>query len=182
MNFLSSEVAWCFYKSILQSCIEYCFHGWVGATSCYLNIGISCKKLECRTANHSFDILPHFQNKAALSLFCRYCFGRCSPELTEPFLLPYFGGGYTRYSNRLHDFPVTIPGCYKDVYGSSFFTRTARLWDSLSAECFPLTYYQNGFKGAMPSFPYFAGWFLGVWKLMLPNLKSLRQIIHFLVQ
>ena len=73
-----------------------------------------------------------------------------------------FGGGNTRYSNRLYDFSVTIPGCYKDVYVSSFFTRTARLWNSLSAEGFPLTYYQNGFEGAMPSFLYFAGWFLGV--------------------
>ena len=35
-------------------------------------------------------------------------------------------------------------------------------WNSRSAECFPLPYYQNGFKGAMPRFSYFAGWLLGV--------------------
>ena len=126
MKFLSSEVAWCFYKSTIRSCIEYCFHDWVGATSCYLNIGISCKNwnVGLLIIHHSCDILPHYQNLATLGLFCRYCFGRYSPEL---FVLPYFGGGYIRYSNKLYDFSVTIPVCYKDVYVRSFFTRTARL-------------------------------------------------------
>ena len=52
----------------------------------------------------------------------------------------------TRYSDTLHDFSVTITRCYKDVYVNSFFPRTARLWNSLSIECFPLTYNLNGFK------------------------------------
>ena len=48
----------------------------------------------------------------------------------------------------LHDFSVTIPRCYKDVYINSFFPRTARLWNSLPIECFPfpLTYDLSGFK------------------------------------
>ena len=41
---------------------------------------------------------------------------------------------------------VTIPRCYKDIYANSFFHRTARLWDSLPIECFPLTYDLNGFN------------------------------------
>ena len=44
------------------------------------------------------------QNVASLSLFYRYYFGRCSSELAELVPLPY-----SRYSNRLHDFSVTIP-------------------------------------------------------------------------
>ena len=52
----------------------------------------------------------------------------------------------TCYSDRLHDFSVTIPRCYKDVYINSFFPRTARLWNSLPIVCFPLTYDVNGFK------------------------------------
>ena len=134
---------------------------------------------ECRTVNHSLDTLTHCLNAATLSLFWRYCFGRCSSELAEVFLLPYFNGRYTCYSNRLHDFSVTIPGYYKDVYVSSIFPRTARLWNSLREECFPLTYYRNGFKGARPKFPYFAVWLLCVWKYILSNLKSSRQIILF---
>ena len=62
--------------------------------------------------------------------------------------LPYSRGRSTRYSDRLHDFSVTIPRCYKDVYVNSFFPRTAGLWNSLPIECFPfpLTYDLSGFK------------------------------------
>ena len=41
---------------------------------------------------------------------------------------------------------VFIPRCYKDVYVKSFFPRTARLWNALPVECFPLTYDLSGFK------------------------------------
>ena len=61
-------------------------------------------------------------------------------------LLDKLQGRSTCYSDRLHDFSVTIPRCYKDVYVNSFFPRTARLWNSLPIECFPLTYHLNGFK------------------------------------
>ena len=58
--------------------------------------------------------------------------------------LPYSRG--TCYSDRLHDFSVTIPRCYKDVCVNSFFPRTARPRNSLPIECFPLTYNLNGSK------------------------------------
>ena len=90
--------------------------------------------------------LAHRRNVASLSLFYRYYFGRCSSELAQLFPLPYSRGRSTRYSDRLHDFSVTIPRGYKDVYVNSFFPRTARLWNSLPIECFPLTYDLNGFK------------------------------------
>ena len=35
--------------------------------------------------------------------------------------------GPTHYSNRLNDFSITIPICYKNVYVSSFFPGTGRL-------------------------------------------------------
>ena len=60
--------------------------------------------------------------------------------------LPFSRGRSTHYSDRLHDFSVTIPRCYTDVYVNSFFLRTAKLWNSLPKECFPLTYDLNGFK------------------------------------
>ena len=52
----------------------------------------------------------------------------------------------THHSDRLHDFSVTIPRCCKDVYVNSFFPCTARLWNSLPIECFPLTYDLNGYN------------------------------------
>ena len=88
----------------------------------------------------SLEPLPHRRNVASLSLFYRCYFGRCSSELTQLVPLPVSRGRPTRYSDRLHDFSVTIPRCSKDVYVNSFFSRTARLWNSLPIECFPLTY------------------------------------------
>ena len=111
-----------------------------------MNIWDELQKREYRPVNHSFETLPHCLNLATLSLFCRYCFGRCSSELAKLFLLPYLSGRSTGYSNRLHDFSVTILGCFNDVSVSSFSPCTVRLWNSLPAECFLLTYYQNGFK------------------------------------
>ena len=55
-------------------------------------------------------------------------------------------GRPTCYSDRMHDFSVTISRYYKDVYVNSFFPRIARLWNSLPIECFLLAYDLNGFK------------------------------------
>ena len=94
----------------------------------------------------SVEPLAHCRNVASLSLFYRHYFGRCSFELTELAPLPFSGGRSRRYSDRLHDFSVTIPRCYKNVNVNNFFPRTARLGNSLPVECFPLTYDLNGFK------------------------------------
>ena len=91
----------------------------------------------------SLEPLAYCRNVASLGLFYRYYFGRCLAQLVP---LPFCGGRSTHYSDRLHDFSVTIPRCYKDVYVNSFFPHTARLWNSLPIECFPLTYDLSGFK------------------------------------
>ena len=53
------------------------------------------------------------------------------------------------YSERLPDFSVTIPRCYKDIYVNSLFPHTSMLWNSLSAKCFPLKYILNGLKSLL---------------------------------
>ena len=130
--------------------MEYCCHVWADTPSCYLKLSDKLQKRICRTVGHSLATslkpLAHCRNIASLSLFYSYYFGRCSFELAQPVPLPYSRGRPTRYSDRLHDFSVTIPRCYKGVYDNSFFPRTARLWNSLPTECFPLTYGLNGFK------------------------------------
>ena len=156
MKFLSPEVALYLYKSTIRPCMEYCYHAWVGALSCYLELLDKLQKRICRTVGPSLaaclEPLAHCQNVASLSLFYRYYFGRCSSELAQLVPLPYSQGRSTRYSDRLHDFSVTIPRCYKDVYVNSFFPRTARLWNSLPIECFLLTYDLNGFKSRINSY------------------------------
>ena len=116
----------------------------------YLELLDKLQKRICRTVGPSLAVslepLAHHRNVVSLSLFYRYYFGRCSSDLAELFPLPYSRGRSTRYSDRLHDFSVTIPRCYKDVYVNSFFPCTARLWNSPPIECFPLTYDLSGFK------------------------------------
>ena len=150
MKFLSPEVALYLYKSTIRPSMEYCCHVWAGAPSCYLELLDKLQKQICRTVDPSLAVSPeplaHCRNVASLSLFCRYYFGRCSSELAQLFPLPYFQGRSACYSDRLHDFCVTIPRCYKDLYVNSFFPRTARLWNSLPIECFPFTFDLSGFK------------------------------------
>ena len=92
MKFLSPEVA--LYKSTIRPCMEYCCHVWAGAPSCYLELLDKLQKQICRTVGPSLaaslEPLAHRRNIASLSLFYRYCFGRCSSELAQLVPLPYF--------------------------------------------------------------------------------------------
>ena len=142
MEFLSLEVALYLYKSTIRPFMEHCCHIWAGVSNCK-NEYAGLFGLSFTT---SLEPLVHRRNVASLSHFYRYYFGRCSSELSQLVPLPFSRGRSTRYSDRLHDFSVTIPRCYKDIYVNSFFPRTARLWNSLPTECFPLTYNLNGFK------------------------------------
>ena len=138
------------YKSTICPCLEYCSHVWAGAPSCYLELLDKLQKQIRRTVGPSLAASPgplaHYLHLASLSLFCRYYFGICSSELIQLVPLSFSRRRSTCYSDRLHDFPVTISRCYKDVYVNSFFPCTARLWNSLPIECFPLNYNLNGFK------------------------------------
>ena len=77
-------------------------------------------------------------------LFYSYYFVGYSSELVQLVPLAYSGRRSTPCFDRLHNFSVTIPAFYKDVY-DSFFPRKARLWNFLPIECIPLTYDLNGF-------------------------------------
>ena len=131
VKFLSSDVALYLYKSTIWPCMGYCCHVWAGAPSCYLELLNKLQKRMCRTVGSSLAVslepLAHRRNVTSLSLFYRYYFGKCSSGLALQVRLPYS----TRYSDRLHDFSVTIPRYCKDVYMNSFFPHKARLWSSL---------------------------------------------------
>ena len=129
MKFLSPEVVLYLYKSTIQPCMEYCCHVWAGAPSCYSELFDKLQKQKFRTVGPSFTAslkpLAHRWNVASLSLFYRYYFSRCASELSRLVPLPYSRRRSINYG-RLHDFSVTIPRCYGDVYVNSFFPRTAR--------------------------------------------------------
>ena len=63
----------------------------------------------CPLLATSLKPLAHCQNVASLGLFYRYYFGRCSSELAQMVSPPFSCGRSTRYSDKLHDFFVTIP-------------------------------------------------------------------------
>ena len=88
--------------------MEYCCDVWAVAP-------------ESPSLTASLEPLAHYRNVASLSLFYRYYFGRCSSELTLLVSFHYSRGKPTRYSDRLLDFSVTFPICYKNVYVNSFF-------------------------------------------------------------
>ena len=128
MKFLSPEVALYLFKSTIRPCMEYCCQVWAGAPSCYLNLLDKLQKRICKIIGPSLAASPeplaHRRNVASLSLFYRHYFGRCYSELAQLVPLPFSRWRSARYSDRLHDFSVTIPRYYKDVYVNSFFPRT----------------------------------------------------------
>ena len=117
---------------------------------CYLELLDKLQQWICRIIGPSLaaslEPLAHRRNVASLSLFYRYYFGRCSSELAQLVPFPFSRGRSTYYSDRLHDFSVTIPRCYKDVYVNIFVPLTAKLWNFLPIECFPLTYDLSSLK------------------------------------
>ena len=163
MKFLSPEVALYLYKSTIRPCMEYCCHVWADAPSCYLDLLDKLQKRICGIVGPSLaaclEPLVHRRNVAGLSLFYRYYFGRCSSELAQLVPLPFSRGRSARYSDRLRDFSVAIPRCYIEVYVNSFFPRTAKLWNSLPIECFPLTYDLSGFISKINRHPLTVGSF-----------------------
>ena len=86
-------------------------------------------------------------------------FGRYSSELAELVPLLECRGRSTRYSDRLHDFSVTIPRYCKDVYVNRFFPWIARFWNSIPATCFPLPNDLNGSKSRINRHLLFLGSF-----------------------
>ena len=122
--------------------MEYCCPVWTGAPNCDLELLDKLQKRIYRTVGPSLvaslELLVHRRTVASLSFFYRYYFGTCLSELAELVPLPYSQRRSFRYSDRLHNFSVTIPRRYKDVYVNSFFPRTVRFWNSLPIECFSL--------------------------------------------
>ena len=107
MKFLSSKVAFYFYKSTIQPSMEYCCHVWASAPSCYLSMLDKLQKPVCGAVGPSFvaslEPLAHRWNLASLNLFYSYYCSRCSSELAELVTFSHYHRRSTHYSNRLDD-------------------------------------------------------------------------------
>ena len=73
--------------------MEYSYHVWAGAPSCYLEMSDELQKRMRRTVGPSltasFESLAHRRNAASLSLSYRYNSDGCSSEPAQLFLLHY---------------------------------------------------------------------------------------------
>ena len=147
---LSWLILWSFFLvSLLRISISLLYsHAWniVAILGwCYYSLfGVARpQKRICRAAGPSPTVslkpLAYCWNVASLNLFYMYYFGKYLSELAELFPLPYSCRSSTRYSDRLHDLSTVISRCYKGVYVNSVVSHTARLWNFLPIECFPLT-------------------------------------------
>ena len=128
IKFFSPEVALYLYKSTIQPCMNYCYHVWAGAPSCFLELFDKLQKWICRTVGTSLaaslELLAHCQNVSNISLFNRYYLGRCSSELAQLVPLRDFVDGsllvilidYIVFLPSFLDVRVHIRNCEKLVF------------------------------------------------------------------
>ena len=83
MKFLSLEVALYLYKSTIRPCMEYCYHIWIGASSCYLELLDKLQKRIYRTVAPSLaaslEPLAYRQNVVSLRPQSCQLFASCQP-------------------------------------------------------------------------------------------------------
>ena len=122
---------------------------WAGVTSRYLELLDKLQKRIWRTVGSSFVAslkpLAHFQNEASLSLFFGYFLVDVLQNWLKWFHFLFPVGGLLVILTDCMIFLSPFLDVTK-MSMSSFFPHTAKLWDSLPIECFPLTYNLSGFK------------------------------------
>lgn len=139
------------YKAQVRPAMEYCSHAWGSAPKHSLLLLDSIQKRAVRliddptlTANlHSLD---HRRKVGDLCLFYRYYHGRCSAAIAS--IIPP-GAQFdrqTRLANNSHQFAVHLSTARTSVYQKAFLYRTARLWNTLPQDVFPLGYNLQQFK------------------------------------
>mgnify|MGYP003323128865 FL=1 len=156
-RFLSPESILYLYKSTIRPCMEYCSHIWGGAPrSQGLDLLDRVQKRVVNLVGYELSAglhaLSHRRDVASLCLFYKYYCGKCSSELADLVPPKRVTIRSTRFSERMHRHAVNFPKCRTNYYKSSFFPRTAALWNSLPNECFPSDYDLTAFKGRVNKF------------------------------
>ena len=95
--------------------------------------------------------------------------GRGSSELAEFAPLHYSCLTFVLDSNK-YDSPAVTPRSLQDVFVNCFFSPTARLWNSLPAECFIMTYEWSLLKSWINKYPLFR---MIIWSICSSSLSSL---------
>ena len=138
------------YKSQIRPRMEYCCHIWAGASqqalSCLDRVQRRLRYLVGDSLFSSLQPLSHRRNVASLSLLYRYYNGKCSKELHEMVPPKRTFVRNTRFSSNVHPHFLEVETAHQNFHMQSFFPRTATLWNSLPAHCFPDRYDLFSFK------------------------------------
>ena len=131
--------------------MEYCCHVWAGAPSCYLELLDKLKNeyagllvLQLLLLLNSWLIVEMWQAKV-------FSIGITLVDVLQNWLnwshvLFLEGDLLIIMIDRMIFLSPFLDVTTMSVYVKSFFSRTARLCNSLPIECFPLTYDPRGFK------------------------------------
>ncbi len=132
------------YKSQIRPTLEYCCHVWGGAPPSSLALLDSIQRKCIRFVDDpelTATIPPLSPSEFSMPvLFYRYCHGKCPSELAASVPLPQSFTRATRSYTNSHAYQVTFPSCRTEHFSSSFFLRTARIWNSLPLSVFPSSY------------------------------------------
>ena len=137
-------------KFLIWPCMEHSCHVWAGAPNCSLHMLDKLQKWACRTVGPSLaaslEPLTHHGNAVNFSLSIDISLIDVHLNWLDWSHFLIFMAGLLMMSNTMLDFSFIIHRCYKGVYVNNFLTNTTKLWNSLPAERFSLTYDLTGFK------------------------------------
>jgi len=139
------------YKAQVRPLLEYCSHIWSGVGNVGLRLldrvqSKAIRFIDSTDLTDNLHSLHHRRCVAALCLFYRYYFGKCSQELASAVPLPLVYNRVTRAEAECNPYRVRIPRCRTSAHSSSFFPRTAVVWNDLPMHCFPSCYNMQCFK------------------------------------
>ncbi|MBM6549304.1 reverse transcriptase family protein [Streptococcus dysgalactiae subsp. equisimilis] len=150
-RFFTSSQLLTLYKAQIRPTLDYCSHVWGGAPSFSLSLLDRIQRKAIRliadtSLTSTLQPLAHRRAVSSLSLFYRYYHGFCSSELAAVVPLPITFQRESRTQASSHPYQVSLKACRTAVFKSSFFPRTAILWNTLPYSVFPPSYNLPIFK------------------------------------
>ena len=155
-HFLTPESILYLYKSTILPCKEYCSHIWGGAPRSH---GLDMldrvqKRVVCLVGSglsSDLQALSRRRDVASLSLFFNYYYEICSSELAGLVPPKRVTVRSTRFSEQMHRHTVNSVMCRTKFYQSSFFLRTAALWNPSLMNAFPQITISQHSRGVLTS-------------------------------
>ena len=156
--FFNSQQLFMLYKAQVRPVMEFCSHIWSSGPKSDLVILDHIQRKAVRLIDDApltskLASLSHRRAVSSLSLFYRYYHGLCSDELASITPRPRSFTRCTRGSDYTNPYLVAVPRCRTEQHKNSFFFRTAKLWNSLPTEVFPVCVSLTAFKRAVNKLP-----------------------------